>query len=546
MLTIHDSSRPGRRDFLRIGTLGLGGLSLSGLPPLNAASAGPAATSNVPVTDKSVVFLFLHGGPSQVETFDPKMSAPAGVRSATGEVQTSLPGVTFGASFPKLARLAGRVSVVRSFVTGDGNHDIKPVVGRETFGANLGSVYSHVAGANHPATGMPTNAALFPRAVDPGSQTANFSFGRFDAVGPFAASAAPFMPGAGGGLQRDMELKLPRERLDDRRLLLRSFDGLKAALDGAGFDAAREKALRVILGGAGEAFDLTKESLKTVERYDTAPLVRPENINKKWRNYHNYVDNARSLGRLLLLARRLCERGCGFVTVTTSFVWDMHADVNNAPVAGAASAGPSASRRCTSAPGPPAASRLRVRPCFNASLRRGPVGSTPHDDARRLGLARRLQLLARRAPRRSAAHRGPRPGHSLRPGVDAEVVQLDLLRRHALGAPAICPAAAETACSFGFSPAAKATPKSMAFGAGLRSWTLAGLVSVWMTPFWRACRAAWRTGTDGPGRGSASAPPQCLMAGTPLTGPTAKCGVPSQSVASRALATSGWFASAGP
>jgi len=66
--------------------------------------------------------------------------------------------------------------------------------------------------------------------------------------------------------------------------------------------------------------------------YDTAPLVRPANIDRKWNNYNNYVDNARSLGKLLLLARRLCERGAGFVTVTTNFVWDMHADVNNATV----------------------------------------------------------------------------------------------------------------------------------------------------------------------------------------------------------------------
>ena len=81
------------------------------------------------------------------------------------------------------------------------------------------------------------------------------------------------------------------------------------------------------------AFDLSKEPASVVDRYDTAPLVRPENIDKKWKNYNNYVDNAKSIGRLLLLARRLCERGCGFVTVTTNFVWDMHADVNNAPVA---------------------------------------------------------------------------------------------------------------------------------------------------------------------------------------------------------------------
>lgn len=328
MLTIHDGSRQGRRDFLRVGTLGLGGLALPGLFPALAGAA-----SDRPVTDKSVIFLFLHGGPSQVETFDPKMSAPEGIRSATGEVKTALPGVTFGASFPRLAKLADRVCVVRSFVTGDGNHDIKPVVGKDTFGANLGSAYAHVAGANHPSTGMPSNAALFPRAVDPKAQPGTTSFGKFDAAGPFPASTTPFVPGAGGGLQRDMELRLPRERLDDRRALLRGFDGLKATLDGGAFEANREKAFQVILRGVGEAFDLSRESPKTVGRYDTAPLVRPENIDKKWRNYNNYVDNARSLGKLLLLARRLCERGCGFVTVTTNFVWDMHADVNNAPVA---------------------------------------------------------------------------------------------------------------------------------------------------------------------------------------------------------------------
>ena len=76
-----------------------------------------------------------------------------------------------------------------------------------------------------------------------------------------------------------------------------------------------------------------REDPRVVARYDTAPLVRPETISKNWKNYNNYVDNAKSLGKLLLLARRLCERGCGFVTVTTNFVWDMHADENNAPVA---------------------------------------------------------------------------------------------------------------------------------------------------------------------------------------------------------------------
>ena len=59
-------------------------------------------------------------------------------------------------------------------------------------------------------------------------------------------------------------------------------------------------------------------------------LVAASSIRKVWNNHNNYRDHAHSLGKLMLLARRLCERGCGFVTVTTNFVWDMHADQNNA------------------------------------------------------------------------------------------------------------------------------------------------------------------------------------------------------------------------
>ncbi len=265
------------------------------------------------------------------------MSAPVGIRSATGEVATSLPGVTFGATFPKLAALAHKIAVVRSFVAGDGNHDLKPLVARDTFGANLGSIYARVAGINHPATGMPTNAVLFPRAVDPSTQAGTTAFGKFDASGSFGKACAPFDPSSGGDLEKDMRLTLPLDRLDDRRHLLANLDRVRWSLAEAplldGMDRTREQAFHTILGGVADAFDLKREDPRTIARYDTAPLVRPENIDKKWRNYHNYVDNAKALGKLLLLARRLCERGCGFVTVTTNFVWDMHADVNNAGVA---------------------------------------------------------------------------------------------------------------------------------------------------------------------------------------------------------------------
>jgi uncharacterized protein (DUF1501 family) len=330
MLTIFDTDRRlGRRNFLQIGGLGLGGLALTDLLAAKArAEARPL------LTGRSVIFLFLHGGPSQIETFDPKPEAPVETRSATGAIATKLPGIQFGGSFPRLAARADKLAIVRSYVPGDGNHDIKPIVGRDTQGANIGSIYSRVAGRNHPHTGLPTNVLLLPRAVDQTTGQGQRNFGRFDSTGSLGAGFAPFDPSVGGTLQEDLRLAMPLDRLADRRRLLSQLDRVHWQLaEGRmldGMDRIREQALHTLLGGVADAFDLGKEDPRVVARYDTAPLVRPENISRRWNNYNHYVDNAKSLGKLLLLARRLCERGCGFVTVTTNFVWDMHADVNNA------------------------------------------------------------------------------------------------------------------------------------------------------------------------------------------------------------------------
>ncbi len=289
------------------------------------------------LTGKSVIFLFLHGGPSQIETFDPKMERPEGVRSATGEVATTIPGVTFGGTFPLLAARAGKLNVVRSFVPGDANHNLKPLVGRDSFETNPGAIHARVAGPNHPRTGLPTNVILFPRAVDPTTRAGTLTFGRFHATGPLSSAYAPFDPSQGETTAEGLTLPLPRERLDDRRHLHALLDSaaryLETAREVEGVDRLRDQAYRLLEGGLAEAFNLGREDPRLVARYDTAPLVRPDAISKTWKNYNNYVDNAKSLGKLLLLARRLCERGCGFVTVTTNFVWDMHADVNNAPMA---------------------------------------------------------------------------------------------------------------------------------------------------------------------------------------------------------------------
>ncbi len=333
MFSLTDSSfKANRRDFLRIGTLGLGGLTLSQL----LGAKANAATDGTSLADKSVIFLFQHGGPSQFETFDPKMSAPAEIRCQTGEIATALPGVTFGSTFPRLARLADKIAVVRSYVPGDGNHDAKPIVHRETLGGNLGSYYSRVVGLNHPVTGMPTNTLLFPHAVDPAAQAQRFDLGNFPATGALGNAFAPFMPGGNTTLQKDMRLAIPRSRLDDRQTLLAGFDTMRRKLDQSGtmeaMDRYQRQALEMIVRGVSQAFDLSREAARVVARYDTAPLVHPDSINKKWSNHKWYADHGRTLGKLLLLARRLCEAGCGFVTVSTNFVWDMHADVNNAPL----------------------------------------------------------------------------------------------------------------------------------------------------------------------------------------------------------------------
>lgn len=332
MLTFSDhsqgSSRLQRRDFLRIGGLGLGSLGLSDLMALETVK------KNL-LKDKSVIFLFMHGGPSQFETFDPKMDAPSEIRSVTGEIKTKLPGVTFGSTFERLAKLADKFSIVRSFVTGDAVHDIKTIMGKDTLKANVGSLYSRIAGPLRKGSAMPTNVALFPQAVSAAAGPVIKKFGDFTSSGEFGATYQPFVPGAGSGAQADMKLSLPQGRLDDRRTLLTSLDQWKRAMDASeavgGTSEFQSLAFDVLRRGVSDAFDLSKEDPGLIARYDTSKLLPKDRISTQWNNREHYADNAATLGKLLLMARRLCERGCGFVTVTTSFVWDMHADNNNAP-----------------------------------------------------------------------------------------------------------------------------------------------------------------------------------------------------------------------
>ena len=314
----------------------MGGLALGGISLPQFLKAEDIIKSAGGVTkDKTVVFLFMHGGPSQFETFDPKMDAPDSVRSATGEIKTKLPGITFGPTFEKLAKLNDKFSIVRSFTTESGAHDSKPIVSKEySANAQIGCHYARIAGASHPQTGMPRNVWIHPQAVDSEASDPIMSLGKFDVTGPLGPAYEPFQPSGKGDLRRDMQLTVDPNRLDDRQTFLASLRNFRKRVDSGslteGLDKFQSQAFETLSGGISEAFDVSKEDAKTLERYDTAGLMDPRNISRRWNNHKRYANHVKNLGKLLLLARRLAERGAGFITISTDFVWDMHADNNNA------------------------------------------------------------------------------------------------------------------------------------------------------------------------------------------------------------------------
>ena len=335
MLTLTDT-RPSRhcqglarRDFLGVGSLALGGLGLSQMLSVRHA----LAAAGHPVRDKSVVLLFLQGGPPHIEMFDPKMSAPVEIHSCSGEVQTNIPGITFGGHFQKLAQMTDRFSILRSYRTNNSGHTYQKVAsGGNPLKATMGALYARVAGTNSPASGMPTNVLVVPEAIEPGlKMKSNFetkALPTLTAAGDLGPNYVAFNPQGGGQLKANMQLKLPRNRFDNRRLLLSGLDSLKRRFDEESLvdqtDRYQQQAFEVITRGVAEAFDLSKERPATVANYDTSHLFKNSDV-------HRWYDMSRAsnlLGRQMLMARRLCEAGCGFVTVSDCG-WDFHSNKNS-------------------------------------------------------------------------------------------------------------------------------------------------------------------------------------------------------------------------
>ena len=284
-----------RRSALQIGGLGFGGLNLSNL--MSARAAKPAGVTR----DTSVVWLWLNGGPTHIETFDPKMTAPKEYRSVSGEVKTRLPGVTLGGHFKGMADLADKMTFVRSFQVPSSGHNVAAFWVNTGYGPrnrpSLGSITSRVRGPNHPHTGMPTYVKM-----------GQIGFNSDAPIIPGSAwlgkAYSPFTP---SGPSRDnMNLTTQVSRLEDRRSLLKGLDKIRRDVDASGvmdgIDGMNHQAFSLILGKATQAFDMKREDPRVVAKYGGG------------------------LGQSLLTARRLCEVGCGFVAVSLQG-WDMHGNV---------------------------------------------------------------------------------------------------------------------------------------------------------------------------------------------------------------------------
>ena len=292
-----------RRGFLRAGALGLGGLTLArALESRADALAGGGPTNNT-----AVIQVFLFGGPSHIDTFDPKPNAPREVRGELGAIQTAIPGVHFSELLPNLAGIADKLAIVRGLHHDTPDHNMGTHWAMTGFAPatnflqtndrpSAGAIAAKLRGPN--AAGVPPYVGL-PRAP---------FFGGASYLGsgynPFAVNGDPNGEIRVPNLEPAGHLTL--DRLADRRGLLAELDKIERARDGSGMmdgvDHFTAQAYEMVTGPAARrAFDLEREDPRLRDRYGRS-----------------------ALGQSLLLARRLVEAGVTFVTVTDFDNWDHH------------------------------------------------------------------------------------------------------------------------------------------------------------------------------------------------------------------------------
>ena len=248
------------------------------------------------------------------------MTAPVEFRSTTGAVQTNVPGIEIGGGFEKLAKIADKMAFVRSFAHGSSGHGggtvwmntgyrSRPEDEQRPLHPSHGSLLSRFRGASNPATGLPTYVRLS---------------GAMGGSGPswLGSAYAPFS--APNGSTRGLDLVVSGERTDERRTLLRGLDAIDRQIDQSGamegLDSYEQQAFSLLKGASRDAFDVAREDRATLALYGVSgtQTVRPA-VNQPGYD----PDGLGDLARHLLLARRLCEGGAGFVTVAGGN-WDLH------------------------------------------------------------------------------------------------------------------------------------------------------------------------------------------------------------------------------
>jgi hypothetical protein len=323
MLRIHDNQGPlcdgmTRREWLRVGGLGLAGLTLPGL--LSAR-----ASANTAPRSKACIVIMLLGGPPQHETWDPKPNAPAEIRGDLRPIQSRTPGILVGETMPRTAQWTNRICVLRAVTTGDNAHSSSAyymTTGRPHLPLGVENARPG-APNNWPAPGavlrrLRRDAGGFPSAVTLPEQSANdgnLTWPGQDAgflgqaADPWLLTCDPSAPGfrvPGLALPADV----PAIRFDGRRTLLEQVNHRLDTADRSVFDAQSQQAFDLIASSRSrQAFSIADEPAAVRDRYGRTRF-----------------------GQSLLLARRLVEAGVSMIRVNWTRVpnapnnghWDTH------------------------------------------------------------------------------------------------------------------------------------------------------------------------------------------------------------------------------
>ncbi|MGZ0167816.1 MAG: DUF1501 domain-containing protein [Planctomycetales bacterium] len=308
-----------RRRAIEIGVLGVFGLSLPSLLRSEARAADGSGNNAGHASNRSVILIWQHGGPSQLDTFDMKPLAPTEVRGPYQAINSSLPGLDVGELCVEQAKVMDKCSVIRSFSHGNGDHW---AAAHWMLTGRLGATGSDRP-ARQPSMGAVASQLLGPRkkgtlaAVNMNDGGFGYHGGAWMGVAqnPFRYGEYSYGNEAGRlptGDHKSFSLVdgLTSDRLMNRVSLQKQFDDLRHRFDSnrtfQHLDTVDQQALDIVLSGrTREAFQLDKEDAKTRERYGEG-----------W-------------GEQALLARRLVEAGVRFVSLNTGY-WDDHGNIKGA------------------------------------------------------------------------------------------------------------------------------------------------------------------------------------------------------------------------